>query len=402
MQGVSGLQRHAVQEAERIEQHWRKLRESYGHAAQCTLAAAQLFIAREHGFASWPIFARHVRESNRTDSPVSAFEAAADAIITGDLPRLRKLLDTHPGLARERSSREHRSTLLHYVSANGVEDFRQKTPQNIVAITNLLLDAGADVNATSDVYGGGCTTLGLVATSIHPERAGVQIQLLRTLLDRGASFVPPGAGAAHQNIVNACLANGRRNSARFFAELGAPLNLEGAAAIDRVDVLRTLFEEEGDQRQPNQKDVESAFLYACGYGSRAAAEFLLERGVNVNARNDAGQTALHWASYEPHPRIIKLLLGRGASVDVKDDRFHATPLDTALWRWQNSEGEREEARERCYEAIALLARAGARLQPDHWKHPGEERSPMLDMIASDARMEAALRGESQVFDPGLA
>jgi hypothetical protein len=26
------------------------------------------------------------------------------------------------------STRAHRSTLLHYISANGVEDFRQKTP----------------------------------------------------------------------------------------------------------------------------------------------------------------------------------------------------------------------------------------------------------------------------------
>jgi len=71
-----------------------------------------------------------------------------------------------------RSTRDHHSTLLHYVSANGVEDFRQKTPPNIVEITNLLLDAGAEVDAESDAYGGGCTTLGLVATSVHPEQAG--------------------------------------------------------------------------------------------------------------------------------------------------------------------------------------------------------------------------------------
>ena len=57
--------------------------------------------------------------------------------------------------------REHRSTLLHYVSANGVEDFRQKTPANIVEITRLLLKAGADVNAESESYGGRSTTLGL-------------------------------------------------------------------------------------------------------------------------------------------------------------------------------------------------------------------------------------------------
>jgi hypothetical protein len=86
----------------------------------------------------------------RANSPVSTFEAAADGIVNGDIAMLRKLLAENPGLARERSTREHRSTLLHYVSANGVEDFRQKTPPNIVEITNLLLDAGADPNAESD------------------------------------------------------------------------------------------------------------------------------------------------------------------------------------------------------------------------------------------------------------
>jgi hypothetical protein len=83
-------------------------------------------------------------------SPVSAFETAVDAIVSGDLATLEKLLSATPKLARARSTREHRSTLLHYVSANGVEDFRQKTPKNIVEITKLLLTAGADVNAESD------------------------------------------------------------------------------------------------------------------------------------------------------------------------------------------------------------------------------------------------------------
>ena len=32
----------------------------------------------------------------------------------------------------------------------------------------------------------GSTTLGLIATSVHPAQAGVQIDLLRTLLDAGA------------------------------------------------------------------------------------------------------------------------------------------------------------------------------------------------------------------------
>jgi hypothetical protein len=164
-------------EAGRIERSWEA--ES---SKRCTLAAAQFFIARTHGFASWPKFARHLEGLARADSPVSKFEAAADAIVSGDLGKLKRLLRENPELARVRSTRKHRSTLLHYVSANGVEDFRQKTPENIAAIAKALLEAGADVNAESDAYGGHSTALGLTATSWHPENAGVQAALMELLI----------------------------------------------------------------------------------------------------------------------------------------------------------------------------------------------------------------------------
>src|SRR5260221_8963467 len=100
-----------------------------------TLAAAQLFVARVHGFASWPRFARHVDDLEHTGSPDARFEEAADAIVSGDIDTVRRLLGERPDLIRQRSSRDHRSTLLHYVSANGIEDYRQRTPPNIVEVT---------------------------------------------------------------------------------------------------------------------------------------------------------------------------------------------------------------------------------------------------------------------------
>ncbi len=49
--------------------------------------------------------------------------------------------------------------------------------------------------------------------------------------------------------------------------------------------------------------------------------------------------------------------------------------------------------ERCYEAIALLARAGAKLDRDHWRERGKDGSVLLEKIDSDARVRAALRGD---------
>src|SRR4051794_25822333 len=221
--------REIHRDTERVERQWSKLQKSNERAAGCTLAGAQFFIARCHGFASWPKFAKHLEALARTNSPVSHFEAAVDAVVSGNIAALEKLLLEHPELVRMRSTREHRSTLLHYVSANGVEDFRQKTPKNIVEITKMLLDAGAAVDADSDAYGG-CTTLGLVATSVHPEKAGVQIALLRALLDRGANLHHPSPGGNNHSLLHACIANGQPAAARFLADLGAPLDPETAAA----------------------------------------------------------------------------------------------------------------------------------------------------------------------------
>jgi ankyrin repeat protein len=245
-----------------------------------------------------------------------------------------------------------------------------------VEITNLLLDAGAEVDAESDAYGGGCTTLGLVATSVHPEKAGVQIALLRTLLDRGARLQHSSAGGNKHSIVHGCLANGQPAAARFLAGLGAPLDLESAAALGRLDVLRPYFDESrAPRREIDPQQIESALLYACGYGSLEAAKFLLDRSANPSSHDDQGQTALHWAAWTPQVEVMKLLLEHGAPVEARDNRLHATPLDTTLWTWANASEDKN--RECCYEAVALLARAGAKLDRGQWREPEKEGSVMF-------------------------
>ena len=115
--------------------------------------------------------------------------------------------------------------------------------KNIVEITKLLLEAGADVNAESDAYGGRSTTLGLTATSCHPEEAGVQLPLMELLIEHGA--IDRWSGW-RQRVVD-CLHNGRGEAAEFFAKRGARLDLEGAAGVGRLDVVKSFFQR---RRQP--------------------------------------------------------------------------------------------------------------------------------------------------------
>src|ERR1700722_6651452 len=61
------------------------------------LAEAQFVIARSYGFESWPKFAKHL-EALAKISPISRFEAAADAIVDGDIASVQRLLREDPQL----------------------------------------------------------------------------------------------------------------------------------------------------------------------------------------------------------------------------------------------------------------------------------------------------------------
>ena len=69
-----------------------------------------------------------------------------------------------------------------------MEDFRQRTPKNVVEITKVLLAAGAEVDATSQEYGGASSALGLAATSYHPAKAGVTGEVRKVLEAAGAEM----------------------------------------------------------------------------------------------------------------------------------------------------------------------------------------------------------------------
>jgi len=360
-------------------EHYRKRAKARVKAgAAPTLAKAQFQIAREHGFASWPKFAKHVEGMARARSPISRFEKAVDAIVAGDATTVARLVREDPTLVRARSTRDHHSTLLHYVSANGVEDFRQKTPKDIVAITRLLLDAGADVNAESTAYGGHSTALNLAATSLHPAVAGVQRELMQLLLDRGATF--------DGRDVVACLRNGRGPAAEHLAERGARLDLEGAAGVGRLDVVKGFFDAEGRLRPPaTQEQMADAFAAACGYGKTSVVEFLLQRGMNVAAKlKNHGQTGLHDAATGGFVDIVELLLKWGAPVDARDGSFDATPLGWALYGW--SEGETPDPRADYHTVVERLIDSGVPMNPA-WLTRDDEFGRK---VRADARIHAAL------------
>ena len=102
-------------------------------------------------------------------------------------------------------------------------------------------------------------------------------------------------------------------------------------------------------------------------------------------------TGLHWAAYEGHADIVRLLLNRGAPLDVADEIHGGTPLGWALYACGDAR-PREKERRPCYQTIALLVRAGSKVDP-RWFEGDAERERAAGKMRSDPRLVAALRGE---------
>jgi ankyrin repeat protein len=363
--------------------------------ASLSVTDARRVVAGEEDFESWADLVRHLAAIASPDSPVRQFESAVDAVITGNVATLERLLRDQPDLGRARSTRKHGATLLHYVAANGIESYRQKTPKNAVTIAKLLLAAGAEVDADL-AYGtgqmrkrypkrAGSTTLGLVATSVHPAVAGVQIALLETLLEAGASVDAPW----DKSVVRAALANGRGEAAEFLAGRGAAMDLEAAAGVGRLDVVKQFFNADGSLNgKATTEQLMAGFAWACEYGHTQVVDFLLQHGVTVDASlKHNGQTGLHWAAYGAHLDTARLLLEHHAPVDIKDRSFGGTPLEWALYGWV--EGPPEAERDRYHEVVKLLVAAGGTADRQ-WLEDPDRGYPIIDRVNADPRMRAAL------------
>lgn len=150
-------------------------------ARELSLEQARLTVAREYGFGHWSSIAK------LTDRHLDcAFEQAVDKLLAGDIAYLSQALARDPSLARQRSGYGHGATLLHYLGANGVESHRQVTPMNAVELGRCLLQAGANVNASANIYGG-CNTLALVNSSAHPADAGLTGAIAALLIEAGST-----------------------------------------------------------------------------------------------------------------------------------------------------------------------------------------------------------------------
>lgn len=98
-----------------------------------------------------------------------------------------------------------------------------------------------------------------------------------------------------------------------------------------------------------EKTAEAVLILAAQVGDKEMCEFVWKFGVDINAKDYQGKTALTWAAYSGKTKTVESLIQHGAKLDLIDD-YGQTPLFYAVFR---------AIRDRNFETIQLLLDQGA-------------------------------------------
>ena len=280
------------------------------------------------------------------------------AVTVGDIDSVRRLLEEDPRLAYPRPQPRDEPFirgasplyLTCYAASAG-----ENTQGNHLEIARLLLDAGADPDGEQEGP--------MVASPLWAAASNGDPEFARLVLERGGN--PDGPDGKRAPMAWGLRFRGAA-TCELLAEYGATLDLRFAAGLGRIDVVRSFFEPDGSlgiraldlyqplpyARKPQsataQQVLQEAWIFACMNERLEAMDFLLERGVDIDAMPegfDHRGSGCHWAA-SMAVGALEHLIERGADLGVRDGGFNATPLG-----WARQNGHKR--------AIALLEKHDA-------------------------------------------
>jgi ankyrin repeat protein len=164
--------------------------------------------------------------------------------------------------------------------------------------------------------------------------ADCPVELVELLLDAGAD--PNATGPDGRTPHQLAARRGRVDLVRLLGQHGGET---GASEIDMflaacLSADRPAAQSALDQRlvrMDQLDDEDRAVLFrAAEAGNAAAVELMLDLGFPIDARGDNGGTALHAAAYNGSAGVVRLLLARGADLQARDTSWDDTALGWAL------------------------------------------------------------------------
>ena len=316
---------------------------------QLTLAAAQLAVAREYGFASWAklkteVQARSADLAKLADEfciasvrdwtgraarmlaarPELASYNVATALVLGDVEAVRQAIDADPGLVT-RSDERTGWKALHLVCSSRWHQLDPAREEGLTAVAKLLLDSGADPVGLGGLAGGGSPPLRCAVAGVSNPA------IVALLLDAGAEPADDDLYLAGFADDHECLrmlldaAGDVREVAKM--ALAAPISGNDAAGV------RLLLEAGADPRRYlDDSDAEGgadtahpfSVLYAAVRSDCSAelVELLLTHGAEPERPGSDGRSPHALAVSKGRTDLAALLRRCGASDDASDvDRF---------------------------------------------------------------------------------
>lgn len=231
-----------------------------------------------------------------------------DAALSNDIAALEALLD---GSAIVDESDFLLGTALHRTAvANNAESAK------------ILIAHGADVEAVSEQQG---------SRPLHLAADAGSIDVLALLLKAGAD-------------IEATDSLGRRPLSR-------------AAAAGQSEAVEFLLDSGTEIDARNGPSNRTSLIEAAYKGRMGSTRLLVQRGADINARDDRGKTALWYAATQESsssaggPLLIKFLADKGADLEAADN----TGMTPLAWA-RNSAGRSETYREIAEVLIELGAK----------------------------------------------
>jgi ankyrin repeat protein/ketosteroid isomerase-like protein len=306
-----------------------------------TLSAAQLAVAREHGFPSWPrlkaeVEARGLDREHRVDAFLEASVAgrtaraasllagdpgiatfdASTAAVLGEAAHLRGLLSRDPAQATRPDRRRGWPPLL-YVCHSRWHRSDPARVEGMLEVARLLLDAGASPdtsNGRPSRAGHRSALYGAAGIADNPA-------ITRLLLERGAN---PNDD---ESVYHASF-HGEHACLRLLIEHGAEVNGTNAlpAVVLRGDVegVRILLDAGADPgRRPDGPTAAghladlslNPLALAAASAPAAVVEALLAAGADPDTPDRIGRSAVRAAARRGRPDVVEALVRHGAHDD---------------------------------------------------------------------------------------
>lgn len=256
------------------------------------------------------------------------------------------------------AARENAADAARVLVENGA-DANQGDPDGVTALLLAIINAHYDLAAMLIEKGAGVDIAD--TTGMTPLYAAVDMNTLQFMHGRPTSR--PSGRSTPVDLVKLLLGRGakpdlalkaptlqRHNNAPNQSLGEGTTPLMRAAKSGDVTMMRLLLTSGADP-QLKQKNQNTLLMLAAGFGRKfnqnadaqeyevgteaellEAVKVCVELGLDVNATNVAGETAMHMAAGES---IVRYLASHGAKLDVKNDQGR-TPLDVAILRKDGS------------------------------------------------------------------